>query len=91
MPSFNYPKTAIAGWLCESSSVGTNNSPPQGQQFYQQFTSGSLFLGLCVNAVISCPHSPENVNDGTDALTGDKGFDDIVSDMTVTAPCKKNH
>jgi hypothetical protein len=70
-----------------------NNSAPEGQLFYQQFTSQSQAGGLLsVNAVTGCLNNPEDVDDGTVTATGQKGMTAIILDMT-TAPtaCVKRH
>ena len=96
LPSFNYPKTAISAWLCETTAPGTppNNSQSQGQIFYQQFTSFSQlpFQGYSVNAVAGCPNNPEDVDNGTVAATGQKGITAIENDMTTgAAACLSRH
>ena len=83
-PSFNYPKTAMSAWLCETTDIGVavNNAVPEGQLFFQQFTSVSQAgNSLSVNAVTGCP-TTEGVDNGTVASTGQVGFDAIVADMT---------
>jgi hypothetical protein len=70
--TFSYPKTNITSWLCSSvqSSDGLNdgimnNSSPQAQLFFQQFTSSSQIpMGLTINGVTGCVGS-EGVYGGT--------------------------
>jgi hypothetical protein len=70
--TFNYPKTNITAWLCANvydSSDGMddgvmNNSSPQAQLFFQNFTSTSQTSGLTINAVTAC-NGDEGVTDGT--------------------------
>jgi hypothetical protein len=93
-PSFNYQNTAMSAWLCQSVATGAvpNNSAPEGELFYQQFTAQSQAGGiLSVNAVADCP-GPENVDAGTVYSTGQNGFAAIVADMTTgAAACTKRH
>jgi len=71
-PSFNYPNTGMSAWLCQSVTgvvngqpVPMNNSAPQGELFYLQFTSASQAANfLSVNGVSACPNAPENVESG---------------------------
>ena len=68
--TFNYPNTNITGWLC--SSVGSpgdndgpmNNSSPEAQLFFAQFTSSSQYQGLTINGVSGCENA-EEVSAGT--------------------------
>jgi hypothetical protein len=83
-PLFNYPRTAMSAWLCETTAPGVppNNSAAQGQIFYQQFTSlTQAGNSLSVNAVTLCP-TDEGADQGTVASTGDVGYVDITNDMT---------
>ncbi len=83
-PIFNYPRTAISAWLCESTAAGvpSSNSAAQGQIFYQQFTSQvQAGNSMSVNAVTLCP-TDEGADQGTVASTGDVGYVDITQDMT---------
>lgn len=97
-PSFNYPNTAMSGWLCASSqTVGSyNSSSPQGEIFLQQFTQPSqLWPGnYDVYAVYQC-FQDEGVAFGTvPYLQGSpSGFNAIVDDMIGqlnTVACSKN-
>jgi hypothetical protein len=93
-PSFNYTNTAMSAWLCETVEPGVapDNAAPQGQLFYQQFTSLSqAAFSLSVNAVTLCP-SNEGVDNGIVASTGDYGYQDIETDMTDPVKgCKVRH
>lgn len=65
--AFNYPNTNITGWLCSTvqSPYVMNNSSPQAQLFFQQFTSSSQIpKGLTINGVSGCPKA-EEVGGGT--------------------------
>jgi hypothetical protein len=94
-PSFNYPNTALSAWTCENTAPGVaqNNSAPQGQIFYQQFTSQSQAgNSLSVNAITGCPNT-EGVDNGTVAATGQQPASGaILADMTTgAAACKARH
>jgi hypothetical protein len=59
--TFNYPNTNITSWLCSSvqSQDGLNdgvmnNSSPEAQLFFQNFTSSSQTQGLTINGVTGC-------------------------------------
>jgi hypothetical protein len=59
--TFSYPKTNITSWLCANvySSDGLddgimNDSSPEAQLFFQNFTSSSQTHGLLINAVTNC-------------------------------------
>ncbi len=66
--TFNYPNTQITSWLCSSVKPGDglmNNSSPEAELFFQQFTSSSQIpKGLTINGVGSCAGS-EQVGEGT--------------------------
>jgi hypothetical protein len=94
-PSFNYPSTAISGWLCEGvgGSSPVNNSASQGQLFFNQFQSTSQTFSLSVNAAQNCPVN-EDVEDaivyyngeyyGAPGGQGQGGAPQaIIDDMTV--------
>jgi hypothetical protein len=64
--TFNYPDTNITGWLCSSVNTTTctqdcamNNSSPEAQLFFSQFTSTSQYQGLTINGVGSCGNAEE--------------------------------
>jgi hypothetical protein len=66
---YDYPKTNITSWICANaySSDGLNdgvmnNSSPQAQLFFQNFTSQSQISGLTINAITSC--------NGTEGVSG---------------------
>jgi hypothetical protein len=66
-PSFSYSKTSITAWLCEGldQEGGLNNSAPEGEIFFQQFTSSSQAGGwLQINGNTLCQDT-EGVGDGT--------------------------
>ena len=97
-PSFNYPKTMMTGWLCETTAgnAPSNNSGAQGEIFYKQFTSTSQLLDktgqYAVNAVTGCP-SAEDVNDGTppSGTMQTTGFAAVWYDMAMNAnSCTRN-
>lgn len=85
-PSFNYPNTAMSGWLCESFKPGIlrTNVETQGELFFLQFTSAKQAgNSLTVNAVSGCPGA-EGVDAGippayTNMKTGQQA---IINDMT---------
>ena len=86
-PSFSYPQTALAGWLCSN---GVNNSAAEGQFFYRQFTTAAQTAEYSVTRVNGCSGS-EGVEAGTTAL-GQNGFVAISSNMTdPVAGCIKRH
>jgi hypothetical protein len=94
-PSFSYTNTAMSAWLCETTAIGIapNNSAPEGQLFYEQFTNQSQAGGfLSVNAITGCPNNPENVDAGFVAGTQETGMAAIENDM-ITAPtsCAPRH
>lgn len=67
--TFNYPHTQITSWLCSSSSdQPMNNSSPQAQLFFQQFTNSSQYWGLVINGVVGCQPTDESVGGGTPPL-----------------------
>ncbi len=71
MPSFSYPQTSLAGWVCNNgtTSVG-NNSAAQGDIFYQQFTSTQQTGGsFSLNPVSDC-NGDEGVDPGTVVISG---------------------
>jgi hypothetical protein len=86
-PSFSYPKTAMAGWLCSN---GKNNSAAQGEFFYQKFNDPSQVADYSVTRIDNCD-GPEGVSRGT-TPQGELGLDAITADMTGTvAGCIKRH
>jgi|ERR1700722_11652263 hypothetical protein len=86
-PSFTYPKTAMAGWLCSN---GLNNSAAQGQFFYQKFTNQSQTAEYSLTRIDNCKGA-EGVTLGTTPQR-QLGFDAINADMTSpVAGCIKRH
>lgn len=45
-----------------------NNSSPQAQLFFQQFTSSTQYWGLIINGVAGCQPKDESVAGGTPPL-----------------------
>lgn len=78
-PSFDYPSTGMAGWLCSDEDSIQNNSAAQGEFFYQQFTSPSQTAQYSVTRVNHCD-GPEGVTEGQ-TPNGESGFDAISNDM----------
>jgi hypothetical protein len=77
-PSFSYPKTAMAGWVCNN---GLNPSAAQGDLFYQQFTGPGQTAGFSLYPVTNCLQA-EGVGSGTvDSLGGEIGSVAISNDM----------
>jgi hypothetical protein len=86
MPSFSYPQTTMAGWVCNN---GINPSAAQGDIFYQQFTSSGQTAGFSLYPVTNC-FQAEGVDSGTVAsLGGEAGSSAITNDMT--AHCTVRH
>jgi hypothetical protein len=86
-PSFSYPQTAMAGWLCSNA---LNNSAAEGQIFYQQFSTRAQTSGYSVTRVDGCAGA-EGLGTGT-TPSGEIGFIAISSDMTDSvAGCIKRH
>jgi len=86
-PSFFFPQTAMAGWLCSN---GLNNSAAEGEIYYRQFANRSQVADYSVTRVDNCAGS-EGVDSGT-TPTGKIGFIAIVSDMLdPVAGCIKRH
>ena len=75
MPSFSYPRTAAAGWVCNN---GINPSAAQGDIFYLQFTSAQQTAGFSLNPVTNCDGA-EGVTLGT--VMGETGAVAISNDM----------
>jgi hypothetical protein len=86
-PSFSYPKTAMAGWLCSN---GLNNSAAEGEYFYQKFSNNSQVADYSVTRINNCAGA-EGVSAGT-TPQGKLGLDAITADMTSpVAGCIKRH
>jgi len=86
-PSFLYPKTALAGWLCSNVTSIQNNSAAQGEFFYQQFTASGQTAGFSVTRIDHCD-GPEGVDTGQ-TPQGVMGFIAITDDMV--ANCIRRH
>jgi hypothetical protein len=86
-PSFSYPQTAMAGWLCSNIAGSQNNSAAQGEFFYEQFTNSTQTAGYSVTRIDNCSGN-EGVSDGT-IPQGESGYNAISQDMI--AGCIKRH
>ena len=86
-PSFSYPQTAMAGWLCSNIAGSQNNSAAQGEFFYEQFTNSTQTAGYSVTRIDNCSGN-EGVSDGT-TPQGESGLSAISQDMI--AGCIKRH
>ena len=86
-PSFNYPQTSMAGWLCSNLNSVQNNSAAQGNYFYQQFTHNGQTAGFSVTRINYCD-GVEGVTQGT-TPQGESGLAAISSDMV--ASCVNRH
>jgi hypothetical protein len=78
-PSFDYPQTSMAAWLCSSDDSQQNNSAAEGNFFYQQFTSFGQTAGYSVTRIDHC-NGPEDVSMGV-TPQGQSGFTAISSHM----------
>jgi hypothetical protein len=83
--AFSYPSTNITGWVCSSVASGDgpmNNSSPEAQLFFQQFTNSSQYQGLTINGVSGCLND-EQVGGGTppSSYHVTYGWQAIESDM----------
>jgi hypothetical protein len=96
-PTFSYPNTAMTGWLCSTvlappngvnCSTGyqysfcPNNSSPQGEIFYSQFTQSNSPPHYAVWGVDGC-NGPEGAPDGSvTAMSGEpRGYTAMQQDM----------
>jgi hypothetical protein len=86
-PSFNYPQTALAGYLCSNIDSVQNNSAAQGEFFYQQFTGPRQTAGYSVTRIDNC-NGVEGVSSGT-TPQGESGFDAISEHML--SACVQRH
>jgi hypothetical protein len=86
-PTFNYPQTAMAGWLCSNVNSKQNNSAAQGQFFYEQFTTRSQTASYSLTRIDHC-QGAEGVDQGT-TPKGELGVDAIGNDML--SACRKRH
>lgn len=78
-PVFNYPTTAMAGWLCSNDNSEQNNSAAEGEFFYQQFTNSNQTAAYSVTRINSC-QGVEGVSGG-ELPDGQNGFDAISNNM----------
>jgi hypothetical protein len=86
-PSFNYPQTSIAGWLCSNLNTVQNNSAAQGEFFYQQFLGPGQAAGFSVTRINYCD-GVEGVTQGQ-TPSGESGLEAITADML--GACFKRH
>jgi hypothetical protein len=86
-PSFFYPQTSLAGWLCSNVDSQQNNSAAEGEFFYQQFNSFQQTAGYSVTRIDHCL-GPEGVSDG-ETPQGQNGLTAISDHML--ASCFKRH
>jgi hypothetical protein len=86
-PTFSYPQTGMAAWLCSSVALEQNNSAAQGEFFYQQFTDPRQTDGYSVTRIDHCTGT-EGVSNGT-TPQGVAGLTAISDDMI--AGCFKRH
>ena len=86
-PSFSYPHTSMAGWLCSNVNTVQNNTAAEGDYFYLQFTDPSQTAGFSVTRIDHC----DGVEGVTEGVTpqGEVGFD-AVSDHMIAA-CVRRH
>lgn len=89
LPSFSYPNTAVAGWVCNNgeTSVG-NNSAAQGDIFFLQFTSDQQIASFSFTPISNC-NGDEGVEDGTTPL-GVAGSAAIANDMIDECVARKH-
>ncbi len=94
-PTYNYPSTAMAAWLCRSvqnpnnvdcstnydSKVCPNNSSPQAQIFYSQITAANSPPVFKVVAVDNCEGSEGSPSGNAGSPTGTMGQLEIEQDM----------
>ena len=86
-PNFQYPKTAIAAWLCGN---GLNNSAAEGDLFYQNLTRPSQVSAFSETRIDGCSGA-EGVDAGT-TPSKENGFVAITADMTdPVVGCLKRH
>ena len=86
-PSFSYPQTAMAGWLCSNVAKQQNNSAAQGEFFYQQFLFPWQTAGYSLTRIDNCSGT-EGVGNGV-TPQGVNGFTAISQDMI--AGCVRRH
>jgi len=84
---FDYPNTALAGWVCND---GANNSAAQGEYFYQQFTSASQTAAYSLTPVSNC-YGAEDIDPGQ-TPTGANGGQALIADMLDSrVGCVRRH
>lgn len=86
-PSFSYPHTAMAGWLCSNVDTQQNNSAAQGEFFYEQFTNSKQTAGYSLTRIDHCTGT-EGVGHGV-TPQGETGLTAISQNMI--AGCVKRH
>ena len=86
-PSFSYPQTAMAGWLCSNVAKQQNNSAAQGEFFYEQFVFPWQTAGYSLTRIDHCSGT-EGVGNGV-TPQGVKGLTAISQDMI--AGCFRRH
>jgi len=86
-PSFSYPHTAMAGWLCSNVAKEQNNSAAQGEFFYEQFTEAGQTADYSLTRIDDCTGN-EGVSGGV-TPQGETGMFAISHDMV--AGCIKRH
>ena len=86
-PNFQYPKTAMAAWLCSNA---LNNSAAQGDLFYRNLTSQTQVATFSETRIDGC-NGAEGVEAGT-TPSKQNGLVAITADMTdPVAGCLKRH
>ncbi len=86
-PSFTYPHTAMAAWLCSSDAKEQNNSAAEGEFFYSQFTSSKQTAGFSVTRIDHC-NNTEGVEQGF-TPQGVLGLTAVTNDMINS--CANKH
>jgi len=87
--SFNYPQTALAGYLCSNIDSIQNNSAAQGEFFYQQFTSSFQTAEYSLTRMNHCNGS-EGVTNGQ-TPQGETGFEAISNHMLSACVSRHKH
>ena len=88
--NFSYPSLGMAGWLCSSFASGTcttpgcpNNSPAEGEVFYNEFTTSAHPAGYKLTGILNCDGA-EGVTVGTDPDSGSQyGYQAIEQHMNT--------
>ncbi len=86
-PTFNYPTTAMAGWLCSNENSVQNNSAAEAEFFYQQFTGANQTSAYSVTRINFCG-GVEGVSAGQ-LPDGESGLEAISNNML--GACFKRH